>query len=429
MLYELGKLPAELWLSVADFSTQNSLHNLCLVSKGFHALMEPKLWQQYVQPGFPDQSSLRSFIRACLARPDLAGKVRKATVHDVETWNVDGYKSIRKRCKTAKSEWRRKYDLEIKHLRSEIWPGPLITHHGFETQNLALLCLLLPNIEHLILGLSRMLWGMIPVFNGIRTYWKLATPFLSQLRYLHLDFTHEKDGVHLDKLRPLIALSALETIQGHNINERSYSKYEFPEPLSMPRELSIQHINLMCSVITHSLLRELIEGCHTLKTFKLVYGERSTGPIYDFDVLSSAFLAHKASLESLTLDFKGEKATESLEDDDISGVMTLSSFECLRHIDIPAWGMLRVNQNDDDGDGKSDSTSISKLLPLSLESLVVRSCDENTVAPLWGLLSTLDSFPNLKEIAFTGKREANLQGLDGFEDACKEKRIGLNSEK
>lgn len=292
-------------------------------------------------------------------------------------------------------------------------------------------CSLIPNVEHLILDLETTHFSLICVLENPATGWKVPSPFLSQLRHLQLDFIDVEDGIDLRDFRPLIALPSLKTLQCHHVNTDEYfdDDEDAPGPLSMPRQLGIQHINLMCSVMTHGRLKELIEGCHTLKTFELVYGEATTGDVseYNFDIVSSAFLTHRACLESLTLDFEGETATEFLKDDDIKGVMTMSSFECLRHIDLPAWGLLRDHQIDD-GDENSGSKSISKLPPRSLESLVVRSCDEDTVAALWGLLSTLDTLPNLTDIAFTGAPEADLEGLDGFDDACKERHIGLNQE-
>lgn len=431
-----AELPAELWHSVAGFLVQDSLRNLCLVSKGFRSLMQPELFRHYVQPGkSSDAFSLKPFMRVCLARPDLAAVVRKATVYDFQIWENAEVKSERKqwrRRKTTKSEWKRKYDLEIRQLRCERWPTSLVAGDAFNARTLALFCLLVPNIEHLILDLPPWSHSIAPVLNDPRTHWKLPTPFLSRLRHLQVDFEFEDDGIDLRELGSLISLSSLKTFQGHHVaNDGSYeNEDDSPRPLSMPRQLSIQHIHLMCSVITHGHLKELIEGCRTLKTFEIVYGEVTTGVVfkYDFEILSSAFLVHKACLESLTLDFECKSATACLGDNAIEGIMNMSSFKCLRHIDLPAWGMLRGNQNDD-GDGNSGSKSISKLLPRSLESLVVRSCNEDTVAALWELLSTLDILPNLKEIAFTGEPDANLEGLDGFEDACKEKRIGLNKEK
>jgi hypothetical protein len=435
-------LPDDLWLSVADFLAQDACRNMCLVSKGFRSLMQPKLFRHYVQPGHPDDApaSSRPFIRVCLARPDLAAAVRKATVYIFETWEDDADTSESERPKTTTRDWKCKYSCEIKQLHSKLWPTSIAAddvqrggildarYHErlalFNARNLALFCSLVPNIEHLILKLPETPLKVGPVLDYARTHRKLSTPFLSQLRCLQLDFRGGQNGIDLRDLGPLTTLSSLKTLRGCNVYDDEEDRLG---PLAMPRQLSIEHINLMRSVLTHGRLKELIEGCHTLKTFQLVYSEIPTGAIfeYDFEVLSSAFLAHKACLQSLTLRFERGTATYLLEDGDIKGVMIMSSFECLRHIDLPAWGMLRGNQDDDD-DGNSDTKTISKLLPRSLESLVVRSCDEDTVTALWGLLSSLDTLPYLKEISFTAKHDANLEGLDGFENACKEKRIGLN---
>ena len=416
-------LPPELWHSVASFLTPDSLRSWCLVSKGFRLLVQPELFQHYEQPSEPDECSLRPFMRVCLARPDLAAAVRKATVHEILPWDDDDEThqlARRKKRKTKTSHWKRKYDLELQHLRSEGWPPTTNSDDDqYMARDFALLCSLIPKVEHLILDLPP-------------TPFTLLDSPLSQLRHLQVDFLFEKDGLELRDLRHLINLSSLKILQGHHVNceDDIGDRSEDQRPLSMPGQLSIEHINLMCSAMTQSRIKELVEGCRTLKTFQLVYGEVLVGAIYecDFDKLSSVFLAHKASLESLTLDFENDTATEILEDEDITGVMAMSSFECLRHIDLPEWALLRAYQSDD-GSGKSGSKSISTLLPRSLESLVIRSCDANTVPPLWGLLSDLDTFPNLKEIAFGGAPAANLEGLDGFEDACKDKGIGLNKEK
>lgn len=417
-------LPPELWHSLAGFLTPDSLRSLCLVSRGFRLLMQPELFQHYEQPNEPDECSLRPFMRVCLARPDLAAAVRKATVYAF--FNVEYGDETHPRRKKKISQWKRKYDLELQRLSSEAW-STIHDEARCRDQDLTLFCSLIPNVEHLILDLPP---------TPFKLPDSLSSP-LSQLRHLQVDFLFEEDGVELRDLRSLITLPSLKTLQGHHVNceDAPFAVFKFQEyqrPLSMPCQLSIEHINLMCSVMTHSRLKELIEGCRTLKTFQLVYGEVTVGAVseYDFDILSSAFLAHKLSLECLTLDFEAETATELLKVDaeDVTGVMAMSSFECLRHIDLPAWAILRAGQNDD-GKGKFGSESISKLFPRSLETLVIRSCNENIVTPLWGLLPTLDTFPNLKEIAFSRERDANLEGLHGFEDACKIKGIGLNKEK
>ena len=418
-------LPNEVWLSVARFSPQDSLRNLCLVSKHFCTLMQPVLFRHYVQPDYPDDSSLEPFMRACLARPDLAAAVKKATIHDWETREDDTSNRSRRR-KRKDSEWKCKYDLELQSLHSEGWSFGVLDVDLSDACTFAVFCSLIPNIEHLILDLSPGFPGFVPTPSSPFVHDELRSPDLSKLRHLQIDFCCEEEGLDLVDLRPVIAIQSVKILQGHLV----YSDDQYDDALSRPRQLSIQHINLMCSVISHLRLKELIEGCHTLKTFEIVYGEVTTGAIleFDFDIVSSAFLAHKASLESLILDFEGETATELLTDDDVEGVMTMSSFECLRHIDLPAWGMLRDGQHDN-GDEKFDFNAISNLLPRSLESLVVRSCNEDTVAPLWGLLSALDKLPNLTDIAFSGDDDADFEGLDGFDHACKEKGICLNSEK
>lgn len=423
-------LPNEVWLSVAGFSTQNSLRNLCLVSKRFCALMQPVLFRHYVQPGYPDGNSLEPFMRACIARPDLAAAVKKATIHDWDTREDDTSRNESRRRKRKHSDWRYKHDLELQRLRSDLG---ITIDDLFNVRNFPVFCSLIPNIEHLILDVPPIAGGCEYQFgNPFLLRPKLRRPTLSKLRQLQLDFSCEEEGFDLREYGILIAVRSLKTLRGHHVcgDEQWEDSNGSPGLILKDQRLSIQHINLMCSVMTHRCLKELIERCDTLKTFEIVYGEVTTGAIteFDFDVVSSAFLAHKASLESLILDFEGETATELLDFNDVEGVMKMSSFECLRHIDLPAWGMLRRDRHDN-GDGEFGVKSISNLLPRSLESLVVRSCKRDTVASLWGLLSALDTLPNLKEIAFSGEREADLEGLDGFDQACKEKGICLNSEK
>lgn len=421
-------LPVELWLLVASFLAPDSLRNLCLVSKAFRLLTQPKLFRHYKQPGSSsDPCSLQPFIRVCLARPDLAAAVRKITVRDFS----DHWKGKFTGPETTTSEWKRKYDFEIQRLANKGWPESEPNDHLTFARSLALLCSLILNVEHLILNLE-----YFPLKLGLEDPvigWKLLGPFLPQLCHLQIDFINKEDYYGLRDFRLLIALPSLKTLQCHHVkDDENDDRGVLPGPLSMPRQLSIQHITLMCSEMTQDRLKELIEGCHTLKTFKLVYGDVTTNEVgsaeYDFDILSSAFLTHKACLESLTLDFESETITKWLEKNDIQGMMTMSSFECLRHIDLPAWGLFRFHQNNND-DENSVSMSDSTFLPSSLESLVIRSCDEKTVPALWELLSTLDALPNLTDIAFTGAPKANLDGLDGFEDACKEKHIELNNAK
>lgn len=433
MQYEVhfDTLPQELWRSVAGFLSQDSLRSMCLVSKSFCSLMQPELFWHYEQPGQPDEEcSLRPFMRICLARPNLAAAVRKATVHDIYPVRDNDKTHGPARRKTKPSEWKRKYDLELQRLSSEAWPPPSnVNTDPYMARDLALLCSLIPNVEHLILDLPPTPFTIVPVLDHARLGWKLLRPALSQLRHLQVDFTFEKDGVELQDLGPFIALSSLKILQGHHVTGESDSD-DIPEnerSFPMPQQLSVEHIDLMCSVMTHSRLKQLIEGCRILRTFQIVYGEVLVDAVYEYDfhILSNAFLTHKASLERLTLDFEADTATELLEDDDITGVMAMSSFECLRHIDLPAWALLRADKNGD-GNGNFESKSVAKLLPRSLETLVIRCCTKDIVTPLWGLFSSLDTFPNLKEIAFSGEFGDNVEGLGGFEDACKQKGIGLN---
>lgn len=195
-------------------------------------------------------------------------------------------------------------------------------------------------------------------------------------------------------------------------------------------------MDFKCSVITHGRLNELIQGCSNLKTFQLVYADILVSALskYDFEDVSSAFLSHEECLESLTMDFGWNYlATEILEDDEIRGVMSMSLFECFRHNDLPAWGFLRGDLKD--GSQSPRSETISKMLPHSLQCLVVQSCNKNTVLPLWGLLDSLDSLPNLKEMAFsselgpTGEPGVHVKGSERFQNSCKESGIEVNSDR
>lgn len=116
-------LPSELWLSVASFLASDSLYNLCLVSKGLRSLMQPELFRNYEQPGDSfHPRSLGPFIRVCVARPDLAAAVRKASVYDFLTPEDADREDQVGRLKTKTSEWRRKYDFEIQRVVSKGWP-------------------------------------------------------------------------------------------------------------------------------------------------------------------------------------------------------------------------------------------------------------------------------------------------------------------
>jgi hypothetical protein len=427
----LTTLPNEVWLLIAEHATPNTLRALCLVSRSFRTLTQPVLFRHFSQGDHDRPRSLAPFMSVCLARPDLAAAVRDATIIDIQ---------------------------EDAHLASHFpqihaahrgrWPGPApstadddehdITYHAtLDTRHIALFLSLLPNLMHLQLDVPHYApLALESTLEHARTQWTSRGPgfgpFLAHLRHLQLDWSLEEDGLDPTSLRPLLALPALATLQGHKVASKHDYDYEEgmePGPLAAPGELALECVDLRCSILSDRHVAELVEGCRALRSLRVVYGDVTTGAVTEFDwgVVSRALRqpAPAASLEALTLDFEGETATEVLEDESVSGVLDMAGCERLRHVDVPAWALLR-----DGGGGGAASASAGasfvRLLPRSLERLVVRSCTASTVAELWDLLSSLDALPRLEEIAFRAKEGVDLGNLDGFKSACREKGIGVN---
>lgn len=396
-------LPDDVLLLIGDFlKGHQDRYNLVFVCRRFHNLF---LQLAYQAASLKSCQHLQSFICSNLQRPELARAVR---VLHFDCWQdkpATGHVDIADEKRPLLTNWvrtisqsdeeRAQWEQDLQHGVSEAWIAlllPLIS-------NLRRLRLIYPkNNAYLDRTLYRAVNGERPTFRSLQEV---------SLSHLEDDADDTKGNFLPSQILSFFQLPLMRTLSADGVLESDSALEARGLPPSSPltdSPSSISEITLNASNGSKGM-EGLIASCSSLKTFKYQHSDSHLhAEGYQPSAFYHSLAGSKNTLETLWLDTCGHHlpftiAGANETHDEWFG--SLADFVALKDMRIRLPNLLDVRYQFE------PSTSLSDILPRSLESLYIEGCKENTLLMLLNQVRMVlgqrtSRFPALRRVDIEG---------------------------
>ncbi|KAE8375603.1 hypothetical protein BDV26DRAFT_11885 [Aspergillus bertholletiae] len=402
-------LSNDVLLLVGEFlEDHQDRYNLIFVCRRFHDLF---LRLVYRSATLKNCAQTRSFLHAILHKPELARSVRTLYFDDWQQHpSFSSISSSQQKMMTSLNKWAE----TISHSYEEYvkWEQDLL--QGVEEAWIALVLPLVNNLRQLRLVypkknayLDRML---LRTMKGEKPFdVQPALSMLQEVSLSHQDSEEDTKGSYVpSQVFPFFQLPSMRRFSADSVIECGPPQEDGHTPatevLAAGSSL-ISEITLTSSNGSQGM-ENLIASCASLKSFKY---QHSDSHLLAEGFQPSAFYrslaGSKNSLRTLWLDSYGNHLPFT-----ISGVNethdewfgSLADFTALKDIRIRLTNLLDIQYQPE------PSTVLTDILPLSVESLFIEGCKENTLGML---ILQLKMVLNKRQTRFSRLRRLDIEGF------------------
>ncbi|KAE9379556.1 hypothetical protein N431DRAFT_159357 [Stipitochalara longipes BDJ] len=411
----LDQLSDELILEIAEHLSSKygnkSLGSIALCSRRLNNIISPLLYRTFTQGWKP--AVLPILLRTVMEKPIIGAEIKHLILTEIIQdddggLDMSGYSPQNfERCQTAI----RSFELSINKLG---WMTEL--EQGSWDAVVSLLLFFLPSLEGIEIesdGLSQCKY-LHQIIQHMTFNQRIKSPVgkahsLKHLQRFSIDYWDTEWGMGVQVILPYCAIPSIETVRASMLEDEVNWANHLPTESYLVRNLRIHNSSV------HGLtIRNLLTCFVALQRLYYDHGSATVGMADFLPQRIGEGIAHlHDSLEELTLfgteydEISGEEARGSLG--------SLAEFKKLRCIGTEAEVLFSRL------DFASAKPKLINILPASLETLVIRLCDDDIYSQLREFVRHgKDKFPVLKTVAIDipSAREGGLNGIgpDGLHE-------------
>jgi len=384
----INDLPNELLLRIISYlegrrSTKSSLASLCLVSQRFRAIAEPSLYASFhdgARKKPQRENKYRSFLYTILTRPDLASRVKHASIGP---WNaLDGWIKLStfQATKVPKIFFLNAAD-KFEISKNSLWREQF--NNGVESADLFLLLLSLPRLESLTLR-----------FSDFQEHW-IFSMIPQSLKTLKIIFPSNDNFVQTNTDLPF-DLPCVESLTAVNISDFGDFEGMF---LS-----TIKHLDFTHACVTpfgFEAFQKILAAPSSLQSFRWSRNPDLRGHI-SLSQMLQALEPQKSSLQSLYIHMEQNRGFVMRNWDPYK---SLRSFEQLHDLFLDLTVFSDIHNHNHTND-QVDANAIIDFLPSSIRFFRMVNESFRTTKALRTLQEVRDTrFPHLERMTFRGGRK------------------------